>query len=126
MITEELKRKIAYSIALIQRAEPTALRYRDKGFFVAFSGGKDSQVLLDLVRRSHVLFTAQYNLTTLDPPENVHFIKEHSRCRDNHSRPYFLTNLQIPQDATYTMDALLLQGVERVLKPSCCDFDWSA
>jgi len=77
MITEELKRKIAYSIALIQRAEPTALRYRSGGFFVAFSGGKDSQVLLDLVERSHVLFTTQYNLTTLDPPENVHFIKEH-------------------------------------------------
>ena len=71
-----LQTKIDYSIQLIRRAEPTALRYRPDGFFVAFSGGKDSQVLLRLTELSGVRFTAQYNLTTLDPPENVHFIKD--------------------------------------------------
>lgn len=77
MITNELQSKIDYSIRLIQRAESTALRYRPDGFFVAFSGGKDSQVLLRLVQMAQVRYTAQYNLTTLDPPENVKFIKEH-------------------------------------------------
>lgn len=71
-----LNDKINYSIELIRRAEPTALRYRAEGFFVAFSGGKDSQVLLHLTQRANVKYTAQYNLTTLDPPENVRFIKE--------------------------------------------------
>lgn len=77
MITPALQTKIDYSIRLIQRAEATALRYRADGFYVAFSGGKDSQVLLHLTERAGVRFSAQYNLTTLDPPENVHFIKEH-------------------------------------------------
>lgn len=72
-----LEHKIAYSLSLIRRAESTALKYRPEGFFVAFSGGKDSQVLLKLTELSGVKFTAQYNLTTLDPPENVRFIKQH-------------------------------------------------
>ena len=46
MISQALQAKIDKSVKLIQRAEATAIRYRDKGFFVAFSGGKDSQVLL--------------------------------------------------------------------------------
>lgn len=77
MITKALQHKINYSISLIQKAEKTAIRYRQDGFFVAFSGGKDSQVLLKLTELAGVKFTAQYNLTTLDPPENVKFIKQY-------------------------------------------------
>lgn len=77
MITKALQLKINYSISLIQKAEKTAIRYRQDGFFVAFSGGKDSQVLLKLTEIAGVKFTAQYNLTTLDPPENVKFIKQY-------------------------------------------------
>jgi phosphoadenosine phosphosulfate reductase len=45
------------------------------GYIVAYSGGKDSVVLLDLVRKSGVKFEAVYNLTSVDPPELVRFIK---------------------------------------------------
>jgi len=44
---------------------------------VAFSGGKDSVVTLDLVRRSGVEHRVVYNLTTGDPPELVQFIRRH-------------------------------------------------
>lgn len=78
MVTNKaLQAKIDYSINLIRRAEPTALRYRTEGFFVAFSGGKDSQVLLKLTELAGVKFTSEYRLTTIDPPENVRFIKEY-------------------------------------------------
>lgn len=72
-----LQSKIDYSIQLIRKAEKTALRYRPEGFFVAFSGGKDSQVLLKLTQLAGVRYTAEHRLTTIDPPENVHFIKQH-------------------------------------------------
>jgi phosphoadenosine phosphosulfate reductase len=46
------------------------------GYWVAYSGGKDSDVVLDLVRRSGVKYEAHHNLTTCDPPELVRHVKE--------------------------------------------------
>lgn len=43
---------------------------------MAFSGGKDSTVVLDLVKRAGVKYDAHYNRTTVDPPELVRFIRE--------------------------------------------------
>lgn len=77
MITKQLQSKIDYSIQLIRKAEKTALRYRPEGFYVAFSGGKDSQVLLKLTQLADVHYTAEHRLTTIDPPENVHFILQY-------------------------------------------------
>lgn len=65
------------AIGKIQRMESTALRYSEKGFVVAFSGGKDSQVVLKLAELANVKFEGVYNLTTIDPPENVLFIRHH-------------------------------------------------
>lgn len=61
--------KVADSIARIKHFEPP------EGYYVAFSGGKDSCVILDLVKRSGVKYDAHYNLTTVDPPELVKFIR---------------------------------------------------
>ena len=63
--------KVAIAIERIRQFEPS------EGYYVAFSGGKDSCVLLDLVKRSGVKYDAHYNLTTVDPPELVYFIREH-------------------------------------------------
>lgn len=73
-----LQDKIADSVALIRKAERLALALNpEQGFHVGFSGGKDSQVLLELVKMAGVKFRAVYNVTTNDPPENVYFIREH-------------------------------------------------
>jgi phosphoadenosine phosphosulfate reductase len=61
--------KVAIAIERIRTFEPP------EGYYVAFSGGKDSCVILDLVKRAGVQFDAHYNLTTVDPPELVHFIR---------------------------------------------------
>lgn len=46
-MTNDLRKKIDYSIALLRKAEALALRFDpDDGFYLAFSGGKDSQALL--------------------------------------------------------------------------------
>jgi phosphoadenosine phosphosulfate reductase len=50
-----------------------------EGYYVAFSGGKDSIVILDLVKKAGVPFDAHYNITGVDPPELVRFIRDNFR-----------------------------------------------
>ena len=57
------KDKTEIAIERIKAFEPS------EGYYVAFSGGKDSVVILDLVKRANVKFDAHYNITGIDPPE---------------------------------------------------------
>lgn len=69
--------KITQSIELLRKGEKLALKMQpDVGYYVGFSGGKDSQVLLELCRLAGVRYKAYHNVTTNDPPENIRFIKE--------------------------------------------------
>lgn len=45
------------------------------GYYLAFSGGKDSQCIYHLAKQAGVKFDAHYNVTSVDPPELVRFIK---------------------------------------------------
>lgn len=45
-----------------------------EGFIYAYSGGKDSQVLGDILDIAGVPYEKHYNVTTVDPPELVRFI----------------------------------------------------
>lgn len=71
-----LERKIERSIALIQKAEKLALQYSPDGFHVAFSGGKDSQVIYELCKMGGVKFKAVMQVTTVDPPELMKFVRK--------------------------------------------------
>nr|DAG21246.1 MAG TPA: phosphoadenosine-phosphosulfate reductase [Caudoviricetes sp.] len=46
-----------------------------EGYFLAFSGGKDSQCIYHLAKMAGVKFDAHYQVTSVDPPELVQFIK---------------------------------------------------
>jgi len=63
------------AIERLRTFAPGALEKRDAGYYVAYSGGKDSDVILDLVRRSGVKYTAHYHVTTCDPPEVIKHIR---------------------------------------------------
>lgn len=75
--------KEAIAIDRIQTLEPPA------GYQVAFSGGKDSIVVYDLVKRAGVKHEAHYAITTIDPPEVTRFINQnypeviHDRPKDD-------------------------------------------
>ena len=58
------------SIELIQKYEPP------EGYHVAFSGGKDSTVVYDLVKRTGVKYRVYFCCTTVDPPELLRFIRK--------------------------------------------------
>ena len=47
------------------------------GYYVAFSGGKDSQCVYHLCKMAGVKFDAHYAMTSVDPPELIWFIRKH-------------------------------------------------
>ena len=68
--------KIDYSIALMRKAEKLALEYDPvDGFYLAFSGGKDSQTIYHLAQMAGVRFKAWMNFTSADPGEVIRFVK---------------------------------------------------
>ncbi len=73
-----LQKKMMYSIDLLKKAESIALAYGggDKGYYLAFSGGKDSQALYHIAELAGVKFDAHMNLTSVDPPEVIRFVKQ--------------------------------------------------
>ena len=65
----ELGDYIAESVDFLRTNEPP------EGYFVGFSGGKDSITALNLCRIAGVKHQAFYSCTRIDPPEVVRFIK---------------------------------------------------
>lgn len=72
--------------------EHTLLGFRDKvaiahdrvraycppeGYWLAFSGGKDSQVVKAVAGEAGVKYDAHFNLTTVDPPEVIRYVREY-------------------------------------------------
>jgi len=48
-----------------------------EGYYLAYSGGKDSDTILALAKMAGVKFDAHYHLTTVDPPELVYHVRRH-------------------------------------------------
>lgn len=61
--------KVETAIKRLRSFEPA------DGYYLAFSGGKDSQCIYHLAEMAGVKFDAHYNVTSVDPPELVRFIK---------------------------------------------------
>ena len=66
----ELSEKVKKSLERIKAFEPP------EGYYLAFSGGKDSVVCKALLDMAGVKYDATYRVTSVDPPELVRFIKE--------------------------------------------------
>lgn len=93
---QSLFNKEKEAIKFIRKAESLALRMSDKGFHVAFSGGKDSQVLLALMELSGCRFHAEMQVTSVDSPNLMRFVRANYPC----------VNLNLPKK---NMRQLILQ-----------------
>mgnify|MGYP002593424232 FL=1 len=72
MINEQLQKKIDQSIRLLQSVQK---RY-DGEIELAYSGGKDSDVILQLAKEAGIKYRAIYKNTTIDPPGTIAHVKE--------------------------------------------------
>src|SRR3990167_4817746 len=77
--------KVEVAIGLLRAWEPP------EGYYLAFSGGKDSVAIYDLAQKAGVKFDAHYCVSPIDPPQIYQFIKEHypDVQWDNHARGFW-------------------------------------
>ena len=61
--------KVAIAIDRLRAFEP------EEGYYLAFSGGKDSQCIYHLAVEAGVKFDAHYNVTGVDHPELIYFMR---------------------------------------------------
>lgn len=72
-----MKEKIEHSLQLIRKASLIADEMNpEHGLWIGFSGGKDSVCVLQLVKMAGVRYHAYYNVTGIDAPDSIYFIRD--------------------------------------------------
>ena len=71
MITPELQKKIDFAIRLLKSYDD-----EKNPVEIAFSGGKDSEVILQLAKEAGIHYRAIYRNTTIDPPGTIKHVRE--------------------------------------------------
>lgn len=125
MADEKLTEKVGRAIAMIRLAADISEAYYKKPLRIAYSGGKDSDVLADLAVRSGAGVEFSNNHTSVDAPETVYHIR---RVFERLRASGYEARVQYPRDETadYDVEAdrrkrlsadeactLLLRGTER-------------
>lgn len=70
-MTEELQQKVERALKLIKSAGADGSVVE-----VSYSGGKDSDVILELTRMAGIKYKAIYKNTTIDPPGTIRHVKD--------------------------------------------------
>lgn len=82
------------SIERLKQASETSLAYYEKPLMITYSGGKDSDVLLELAIRAGIPIEVVHNHTTADAPQTVQYVRQ---------KLYRLELCGIPVSTTYPM-----------------------
>jgi len=98
---EPLDKKIARAIRLLQMATAAS----DEPIEISYSGGKDSDVILELARMAGIKYRAIYKNTTIDPPGTI------KHCRDN--------GVEVVRRKSFA-EVIQAKGFPNFLRRFCC------
>lgn len=100
--------KISKAIKALKTAEKIARDFYDKPVVVTYSGGKDSDVLLDLAIKSGISFEVSHSITTVDAPQtNRHVNKVFAELKEKGIKAY--KNMPIYKGKPINMFSLIVQ-----------------
>lgn len=117
LFPKHLQKKVQYSVNLLRKAEKLAKAYDpDNGYYLAFSGGKDSQALYHVARLAGVQFKAHMNFTSVDPADVIRFVRR--EYPDVHTIP--------PKDSIYNIAIRMRLLPTRRARWCCKEFKESA
>ena len=105
-MTEELQKKVDRAIRLIQSAGKIADEH-GQPLEICYSGGKDSDVILELAKMSGVNYRAIYKNTTIDPPGTI----KHAQDR----------GVEIVRPKTTFRQLIEKKGMPSRLRRFCCE-----
>ena len=71
------------AIERIKLASEVSIQHYKKLLVCTYSGGKDSDVMLELFKRSGITFELHHNHTTADAPETVYHIRKVFKTAEN-------------------------------------------
>ena len=83
----------------------------EDGYYLAYSGGKDSDVIKILAQLAGVKFEAVHNLTTVDAPETVQYIKSQPDVR-----------IDYPEKSMWRLIQDKLLPPTRIVRYCCSEF----
>lgn len=118
------KTKIAKAIDAFRTAERITRDFYDKPLVVTYSGGKDSDVLLDLALKSGIQFEVSHSVTTVDAPQtNRHVNKVFARLKKRGIKAY----KRLPSykgESTNMFDLIVKKGIPptRLVRYCCSVF----
>lgn len=118
------KDKITKAIEAFRTAEKIANDFYDRPVVVTYSGGKDSDVLLDLALKSGINFEVSHSVTTVDAPQtNKHVNMTFKKLRDQGINAY----KRLPSykgESTNMFDLIVKKGIPptRLVRYCCSVF----
>ena len=107
-------------------ASEMSLRHYEKPIVCTYSGGKDSDVMLELFKRSGVPFEVHNSHTTVDAPHTVYHIRDRFKKLENQGIKCEIelppVNKSDPQKRRFTMWSLIVKKKfpPTRLKRYCC------
>lgn len=117
-VSKELQQKIDTAYERFRWAAKEAERLFDMPLVVQYSGGKDSDVILQLAKESGVPFRVTHNLTTADPPDNVYYIRRvFARLREEGIE----AKINVPKRSLWRIMRETLVIPSRVMRVCCSE-----
>lgn len=102
-MNKELEKKVGQAVKLLQVCYKAA----GEPLEVAYSGGKDSDVILELAKMSGIEYRAIYKNTTIDPPGTIKHVKENG------------VEIRRPKESFFSL--MKRKGYPSRVRRFCCD-----
>lgn len=101
--------KVDAAIERLKLASEMALKITKEPLVIAYSGGKDSDVLLALAEMSGIPMMVNHNHTSVDAPETVYHVRETLRRLESGGVPVAIDYHKRPDGTRETMWSLCLR-----------------